>query len=60
MPIDQSLLNTRRREIRILLDRLTYARDGHAQDEIHEQLRQVIADARRVRHVLCETASCTD
>jgi hypothetical protein len=57
MYTDEDLLNDRREEIRILLDRLTYARDAHAQDEIHEQLRHAIADARRLRQRRCATVS---
>ena len=57
MEANQNLLNTRRQEIRMLLDKLTYTRDGHTYDEIHEQLRQAIAEARRVRQILCDTVS---
>ena len=57
MQTNQHLLSTRRQEIRILLDRLTYTSDGQTQDDIHEQLREAIAEARRVRQILCETAS---
>ena len=54
MPTNQHLLNTRRQEIRILLDRLTFTRDGQTQDDIHEQLREAIAEARRVQRILSD------
>ena len=57
MQTHQPLLNARRQEIRRLLDRLTYTRDGHTHDEIYEQLRQAIAEARRVRRIVCATVS---
>jgi hypothetical protein len=57
MQTNQNLLNARRHEIRTLLDQLTYTCAGHAQDEIHEQLRLAIADARRVRRILSEPMS---
>ena len=57
MQTHQHPLNDQRREIRMLLDRLTYTRDGHTHDEISEQLRRAIAEARRVRRILCDTVS---
>ncbi len=56
MQADRHLLTTRRPEIRILLDRLTYAREGPAQQAIRERLRQAITEARRVRQILRGTA----
>jgi len=56
MQTNQHLASTRRQEIRILLDKLTYAREGPAQQEMNEQLRQAIAEARRVRRILCDAA----
>lgn len=56
MQTNQNLLNTRRQEIRIRLDKITYTRDAQTHDEIHEQLREAIAEARRVLRILSVSA----
>jgi hypothetical protein len=56
MQTNQNLLNTRRQEIRILIDKITYTRDAHTHDEIREQLREAIAEARHVLRILSASA----
>ena len=57
MQTNQHVLDTRRQQIRTLLDRLPFTRNGQTQHDIHEQLREAIAEARRLRRILCEPIS---